>query len=134
MDTRLLFQDVAGFATPMLAVFAVDIAIGKDAEPLPALLTTSDAVTDAAARVMASGEFKAALGETLLLHAPGGLKAERLLLVGLGKAKSLQSMRFAKGVAPQYGQLSRAVCGRRRLRFRKTMPCPTSTWMSFLAC
>ena len=43
----------------MLAVFAVDIAIGKDADALPALLTTSDAVTDAAAKVLASGEFKA---------------------------------------------------------------------------
>ena len=75
MDTTLLFQDSAGFQTPMLAVFAVDIAIGKDADPLVALLTTSDAVTDAAAKVLASGEFKATLGETLLLHAPGGLKA-----------------------------------------------------------
>ena len=97
MDTKLLFQDAAGFATPMLAVFAVDIATGKDAEPLPALLATSDAVTDAAARVMASGEFKAALGETLLLHAPSGLKAERLLLVGLGKAKSLSVDEVRKG-------------------------------------
>ena len=46
----------------MLAVFAVDIATVKDAEPLLALLTTSDAVTDAAAKVLASGEFKATLG------------------------------------------------------------------------
>jgi leucyl aminopeptidase len=62
MDTTLLFQDYAGFQTPMLAVFAVDIAIGKDADPLVALLTTSDVVTDAAAKVLASGEFKATLG------------------------------------------------------------------------
>ena len=97
MDAKLLFQDAAGFATPMLAVFAVDIAIGNEVEPLPALLSTSDAVTDAAARVMASGEFKATLGETLLLHAPAGLKAERLLLVGLGKAKSLSVDEVRKG-------------------------------------
>jgi leucyl aminopeptidase len=101
MDAKLLFQDAAGFATPMLAVFAVDIATANDAEPLPALLSTSDAVTDAAEKVMASGEFKAALGETLLLHAPNGLKAERLLLVGLGKAKSLSvdEVRKAGGAA-----------------------------------
>jgi leucyl aminopeptidase len=97
MDTKLLFQDAAGVVTPMLAVFAVDIAMGKDADPLPALLTTSDAVTNAAAKVMASGEFKATLGETLLLHAPNGLKAERLLLVGLGKAKSLSVDEVRKG-------------------------------------
>ncbi len=40
MDTKLIFQDAAGLATPMLAVFAVDMAIGKDADPLVALLTT----------------------------------------------------------------------------------------------
>ncbi|MEO6909625.1 MAG: leucyl aminopeptidase [Edaphobacter sp.] len=97
MDTKLLFQDAAGFATPMLAVFAVDIATGNDAEPLPALLSTSDAVSSAAAKVLESGEFKAALGETLLLHAPNGLKAERLLLVGLGKAKSLSIHEVRKG-------------------------------------
>src|SRR3984957_3552797 len=97
MDTKLLFQDAAGFQAPMLAVFAVDIAIGKDADSLPALLTTSDAVTDAAAKVLASGEFKATLGETLVLHAPGGLKAERLLIVGLGKAKALSVDEGRKG-------------------------------------
>jgi leucyl aminopeptidase len=97
MDTKLLFQDSAGFQAPMLAVFAVDISIGKDADPLLALLTTSDAVTGAAAKVLASGEFKATLGETLLLHAPSGLKAERLLVVGLGKAKDLSVDEVRKG-------------------------------------
>src|SRR6201996_4276459 len=97
METKLLFQDSVGFQTPMLAVFAVDIAIGKDADALVALLTTSDAVTDAAAKELASGEFKATLGETLLLHAPNGLKAERLLVVGLGKAKALSVDEVRKG-------------------------------------
>jgi leucyl aminopeptidase len=97
MDTKLLFQDAAGFATPMVAVFAVDIATSKDSEPLPALLNTSDAVTNAAAKVMASGEFKATLGETLLLHSPSGLKAERLLIVGLGKATTLSVDEIRKG-------------------------------------
>ena len=97
MDTRLVFQDAAALQTPLLAVFAVDIATGKDAEPLVALLTTSDAVTDAAAKVLASGEFAGNLGETLLLHAPNGLKAERLLLVGIGKAKTLSVDEVRKG-------------------------------------
>ena len=97
MDTKLLFQDAAGFQTPLLAVFAVDIAVGKDAEPLPALLTTSDAVTNAAAKALASGEFAGNVGETLLLHAPSGLKAERLLIVGIGKAKTLSVDEVRKG-------------------------------------
>jgi leucyl aminopeptidase len=92
-----VFQDAAGFATAMLAVFAVDISTGKDADPLVALLTTSDAVTNAAATALASGEFKAILGEQLLLHAPNGLKAQRLLIVGLGKAKTLSVDEVRKG-------------------------------------
>jgi leucyl aminopeptidase len=97
MEMKLVFQDAAGCATPMLAVFAVDIATGKDADPLVALLTTSDAVSNAAAAALASGEFKATLGEQLLLHAPNGLKAERLLIVGLGKAKTLSVDEVRKG-------------------------------------
>jgi leucyl aminopeptidase len=97
MDTKLFFQDAAGFQTPLLAVFAVDIAVGKDAEPLLALLTTSDAVTNAAGKALASGEFAGTLGETLLLHAPSGLKAERLMIVGLGKAKTLSVDEIRKG-------------------------------------
>ena len=89
MDSKVWFGDAAVFQTPVLAVFAVDVAVGKKAEPVPVLLTTSDGVTDAAAKFLAGGEFKATLGETLLLHAPNGIRAERLLIVGLGKVKSL---------------------------------------------
>ena len=101
METKLLFADAAGVQTPLLVVFAVDVATGKEDDALPALLTTSDAVTEAAGRFLTSGEFKAALGETLLLHAPGGLKAERLLVVGLGKAGllSVDAVRKGAGVA-----------------------------------
>ncbi len=97
MDTRLLFQDLASLHTPVLAVFAVDLAVGSDADPLPTLLTASDPITAAAGRFLRAGEFKATLGETLLLHGPAGLKAERLLIVGLGKAKKLSPDQVRKG-------------------------------------
>jgi leucyl aminopeptidase len=99
MTSQLLFQEAPEFAVPLLAVFAVDIntATGKDAVASPALLTTSDAVAKAAAQWLGSGEFKAALGETLLLHAPAGVKAERLLVVGLGNAKGLTPHEVRKG-------------------------------------
>ncbi|ADW68741.1 leucyl aminopeptidase [Granulicella tundricola] len=101
MDTKLIFAEPAAHQTAMLVIFAVDIAVGKDAEPLPVLLTTSDPITNAAARAIASGEFKGNLGENLLLHAPAGLKAERLLIIGLGKAKTLSvnEIRKAAGAA-----------------------------------
>jgi leucyl aminopeptidase len=106
MDTKLMFQDAAGFATPLLAVLAVDIATGKDADPLIALLTTSDSITNAAATVIASGEFKGGVGDQVLLHAPNGLKAERLLIVGLGKAKTLSvdEVRKGAGAAMRYAK------------------------------
>ena len=97
MDITLLVQDPASFQTPLLAVFAVDIASAETVDSHPVLLSTSDAITNATARVLSTGEFKAALGETLLLHAPAGVRAERLLLVGLGKAKSLTPTQARKG-------------------------------------
>jgi leucyl aminopeptidase len=97
METKLLFGNAVEFATPMLAVFAVDLSTGKDAAPQPAMLTGSNALQQAAAALLASGEFKAGLGEVALLHAPAGVKAERLLLVGLGKAKDLTLDRIRKG-------------------------------------
>jgi leucyl aminopeptidase len=104
--TKLQSQDPAGFGTPLLAVFAVDIATGKDAAPSPALLSTSDDIANAAAPWIAAGEFKAAIGETLLLHAPASLKADRLLLVGLGNAQTLtvHDVRKAAGVAVRFAR------------------------------
>jgi leucyl aminopeptidase len=101
MTSKLLFQDPAGVATSLLVVFAVDIATGKDGQPSPALLTTSDALAAAAAPWLASGEYKAGLAEPMLLRRPEGLRAERLLIIGLGKACSLTAneLRKAAGVA-----------------------------------
>jgi leucyl aminopeptidase len=106
MTTKLLFQDPTAFTIPLLAVFATDIATGKEAPPSPALLTTSDAIAKAAAPWIGSGEFKAALAETLLLHAPAGIKAARLLIIGLGKAKSLtiHDVRKGAGVAVRFAK------------------------------
>ncbi|MHB1023769.1 MAG: leucyl aminopeptidase [Acidobacteriaceae bacterium] len=97
MDTKLLFQDAPSLVTPLLAVFAVDLSTGKDATALPALLTTNNALSKAAATVLSSGEFKAGSCETLLLHAPSGIKAERLLIVGLGKVSKLTVHEVRKG-------------------------------------
>jgi leucyl aminopeptidase len=97
METKLLFEDATAFETPMLAAFAVDISAGKDDDPRPALLSSQANLQTAARALLQSGEFKAALGEVALLHAPVGLKAERLLLVGVGKAKDLSLDRVRKG-------------------------------------
>jgi len=106
MNTKLIFADTNEFQTTMLAVFAVDLASGKNAESRPALLTQSSEFADAALRLLGSGEFKAGLGETALIHLADSpntdsLQAERLLIVGLGKAKdfSLDKLRKGTGTA-----------------------------------
>ena len=106
MRTELSFSPLAQIDTELLAVTAVDTqtAKGPDAKPQPELLTSDEAVKSAAAAVLASGEFKAGANETLLLHAPAGLKAKRLLIVGLGKqAKAtVHAVRSAAGTSVRF--------------------------------
>jgi leucyl aminopeptidase len=106
MRTELSFSPLSQVETELLAVTAVDTqtAKGPDAKPVPELLTGDAAVNEAAAAVLASGEFKAGANETLLLHAPAGLKAKRLLVVGLGKeAKATaHAVRNASGTAVRF--------------------------------
>ena len=106
MRTELSFAPIHEMQTELLAVLAADMqtAKGPDAKPAPALLTTDERIQSAAARVLASGEFKGGAHETVLLHAPAGLAAKRLLIVGLGKqAKvTVHSVRNAAGTAARF--------------------------------
>ena len=108
MRTSLAFTPLASFATELLAVLAVDTqtAMGPDVKPALTLLTSDAAVQAAAEAVLASGEYKAGVNETVLLHAPAGLTAKRLLIVGLGKQAraTLHSVRNAAGVAVRYAK------------------------------
>ncbi len=87
MTTNLQDQSPADFATPLLVAFATDTAPAQSKDATPTLLTTNAAIQAAATPWLTSGEFKATLGETFLLPAPTGLKAQRLLLIGTGKAE-----------------------------------------------
>jgi leucyl aminopeptidase len=108
MKTEILFSTAAIPETDLLVIFASDHNTSKEAEakPEPTLLTADEAVSKAAATVLSGGEFKADANETLLLHSPLGLKAKRLLLVGLGKgAKVTQhEIRKAAGTAVRFAK------------------------------
>jgi leucyl aminopeptidase len=108
MKTELSFAPISGIATELLAVLATDTqtAKGPNAKPQPTLLTFDAAVQAAAAQVLATGEYKAGANETILLHAPAGLAAKRLLIVGLGKqAKATaHSVREAAGTAVRFAK------------------------------
>src|SRR6516162_884748 len=103
MQTELSFASLAEVRTELLTVLAVDIqtAKGSNAKPQPVLLTGNEAVKSVADAVLSSGEYKAGANETLLLHAPAGLAAKRLLVIGAGKlAKATaHSVRSAAGTA-----------------------------------
>jgi leucyl aminopeptidase len=108
MQTQLSFANLSRIETELLAVLAADTQTSKapDAKPLPVLLTSDEAVKAAVAAVLSSGEYKAGANETLLLHAPAGLAAKRLLIVGLGKqAKAAVSgVRNAAGTAVRFAK------------------------------
>ena len=108
MQIELSLAPLAQVETELLAVAAVDTQTGKgpDVKPEPTLLTHDSTVRNAAAAVLASGEYKAAGNETLLLHAPQGLKAKRLLIIGLGRQTkaSVHSVRNAAGAAVRFAK------------------------------
>jgi len=108
MKTELLFTPAAAVSSELLTVFAVDTNTSKekDAKPAITLLTSEDALKQAAAFVLPTGEFKADANETLLLHAPEGLKATRLLIVGLGKSAKAtpHDLRRAAGTAVRFAK------------------------------
>jgi leucyl aminopeptidase len=106
MQTELSFASLVEVRTELLTVLAVDVqtAKGSNAKPQPVLLTGDEAVKSVADAILSSGEYKAGANETLLLHAPAGLAAKRLLIVGLGKqAKAtVHSVRNAAGTAVRF--------------------------------
>ena len=106
MRTELSFSPLAQIETELLVVTAVDTqtAKGPDVKPQPVLLTSDEAVRAAAAAILSSGEYKAGTNEAVLLHAPAGLAARRLLIVGLGKKSkaTVHAVRNAAGTAVRY--------------------------------
>lgn len=99
MKAHLSFAPLAAVDSSLLAVFAVDASPVPSgaAQPDIRLLASGDAAQGAVQAVLAGGEFKAEPNETLLLHAPAGLGAKRLLVIGLGKARKVTANEVRKG-------------------------------------
>ena len=106
MKTTLQTGSAAAAETELLVAFTTDTATGKDAKPEISLLTDHEAIQKAVASVLTTDEFASASNETILLHAPAGLKAKRLLLVGLGKAAkaTVHDVRKAAGTAVRFAK------------------------------
>jgi leucyl aminopeptidase len=94
MKTNLSFANPAEVETECLVVVALDR--GEKDKPEVAVETTDNAVRDAAAEVIASGEVTGKIFEATLVHRPAKLKAKRLLLLGGGKAKSFSAFELRR--------------------------------------
>ncbi len=73
------------------------IGVPEGARELAGDALAINEATDGLVRaIVEQGDMEAKPGNTLLLHRPQGITAERLLLVGLGKAEELDARQFRK--------------------------------------
>jgi len=102
MQTSLKIANPAEIETECLAVIALDN--GEKDKNSARVATEEKAVADAVADLISSGEVTGKTLETVLLHAPRGLKAKRLLIIGGGKAKNFSAyeLRKAAGTAVRF--------------------------------
>jgi len=102
MQTLLKISNPAEIETECLAVIALDN--GEKDKNSARVATEEKAVADAVADLISSGEVTGKTLETVLLHAPRGLKAKRLLIIGGGKAKNFSAyeLRKAAGTAVRF--------------------------------
>jgi leucyl aminopeptidase len=103
MQTSLISARLDRVSSPLLVIFALDTAEKKQSKAAVKLLCSDGDVAKATANVIDSGEFSAGSCETALIHDPEGLKAERILLVGLGKL-NVHELRKASGAAIRFAK------------------------------
>jgi leucyl aminopeptidase len=103
MRTKLISAKLDRVSSELLVIFALDTAEKKQTKPAIKLLTSSSPLAKATAAILGSGEFAAGSCDTVLLHAPSGLKAKRILLVGLGKLTTAE-VRKAAGAAVRFAK------------------------------
>jgi leucyl aminopeptidase len=105
MKVQINYSPAQEVATECLVAVVLDHNTdkSKDAKPHPQI-AGDKALADAVADVFASGDVTGKPGEMTLLHAPKGLKAKRLLLIGGGKSGkfSADEVRKAAGSAVRY--------------------------------
>lgn len=90
MNCQLLSGDITQLSTPCLI-----IPIFSEPHELSITARTIDTASNQLiSKLRTSGDFKAKAEETLILHHPENMKAERLLLIGCGDAKKFDGLSF----------------------------------------
>jgi leucyl aminopeptidase len=73
----------------------------------PRLAAVDKAIGGGLAAILSSGDFRGKSGQRALVYSNGGVPAKRLLLVGLGKAESLDSEAFRRAAGSAVGEAIR---------------------------
>jgi leucyl aminopeptidase len=94
MNTNLSSTPASQLETDCLVAVVLDK--GEKDKPLPSVECADGAVRAASNDVISSGEVTGKTFDTALLHHPAGLKAQRLLLVGGGKARNFSAAELRK--------------------------------------
>ena len=109
MNFSVKTGDLCALATPVLILGVFD-----DGTLPPATATVDKTTGKALSRVVKAGDIKGKIGDVLLLQKVDKCRAQRLLLVGLGKAKEFDAKKYLKvvthaGKAIQKHQLAASV-------------------------
>src|SRR3989304_4838196 len=102
-------------------------------ERLPAVENNLDkALQGFVKKVRDKGDFKGEYKQTLLLYPQGGVGAERVLLVGLGKTGELDRQKLRAGSAPAVGRATEsamaALCRRSPASAPPSPPADEKAW------
>jgi leucyl aminopeptidase len=103
MQTKLISAKLDRVSSGLLVIFALDTADKKQTKPVIKLLHSGNPLAKATSAILSSGEFSAGSCETALLHTPAGFKADRILVVGLGKLTTTE-VRKAAGAAVRFAK------------------------------
>jgi len=104
MKTTLSLSSPSSIETDCLAVVVLDRTAKAGDKANVAVSSTDNAIREAAADLLATGEASGKLLEATLIHRPAKLKAKRLLLIGGGKAADFTASELRKlaGVAVRF--------------------------------
>ncbi len=114
MNISVVRTDVTEFETPLLALKVLE---GTD-ELVGPIARVDERLDGQISALLKRGDFRGKPGETLLLFPPqGALRAERVLLVGVGKADGLDAEKLRRAAATATRQVAKL----RLTRFASTL-------------
>lgn len=94
MEFAIKTESAEKAKTPLLIV-----GVYENGKLTPAAEQVDSASQEFVAQILAKGDFEGKTGQSLMLYNVPSVQAERVLLVGLGKEKSLDEAGFKKAVA-----------------------------------